>query len=441
MRRLSAAMIAAQVIVGATAMSVVPIRTTHSGRQMAQAVGQQPVQVRPAADSHRVRHPKRRSHAVLPNRTFMGIKQPCPKPQSLVSTTRWTDHRLAPGVALSEGVAHDRTVTGDPGTVDMHVLRVRTTDPDVSVAPLVDGWSNRSPLDQLAANRPKLVAATNAGLFDFEPTGPIGPVFDHGRPGSIGSTPQRTVGITPDGTVESARVHLAGQVSAAGQQMNVDGFNVLFPSPGLSVYTSAWGPGPIPRGPDGSKGNVAVVVRHGHVVAAPTTTTASAPREGQLLVASSPAARRFLGGLQVGSAVQVRLHVVTEGSHSLTTGFAVAEQLLLGPHRSAPHLGCVERDTQAARTAVGFTSDRKQLILLVVSDHPRTAMHGLDHRELAKVMSDLGAAKAWEFDGSGSSEMIARMPRSGALSIRNFCADGAQRPMPVGLGVFDSRLT
>ena len=71
----------------------------------------------------------------------MGIKQPCPKPQPLVRRAHWTLHRLSPGVTLSEGVAHDRTVTHRAGTVELHVLRVATSNPHVRVRPLVAGWS------------------------------------------------------------------------------------------------------------------------------------------------------------------------------------------------------------------------------------------------------------------------------------------------------------
>jgi hypothetical protein len=64
-------------------------------------------------------------------------------------------------------------------------------------------------------------------------------------------------------------------------------------------------------------------------------------------------------------------------------------------------------------------------------------MHGLDAAQMARLMKDLGAGEAYLFDGSGSTELLARMPSNpSALSLRNYPADGAERAMPVGFGIF-----
>jgi hypothetical protein len=64
-------------------------------------------------------------------------------------------------------------------------------------------------------------------------------------------------------------------------------------------------------------------------------------------------------------------------------------------------------------------------------------MHGLDSVQMARVMKDQGAQEAYLFDGSGSTELLARMPSAPTrLSLRNFPADGVERPMPVGFGIF-----
>src|SRR3954452_22266511 len=101
-------------------------------------------------------------------------------------------------------------------------------------------------------------------------------------------------------------------------------------------------------------------------------------------------------------------------------------------------LSCRIRYPQPARTAIGMANGGRNLILAVVTDHPGTTMHGLDASQMSKLMVELGAAHAYLLDGSGSSEMIARMPSTGRLSLRNYPADGAERTMPVGLGIFRS---
>jgi hypothetical protein len=72
-----------------------------------------------------------------------------------------------------------------------------------------------------------------------------------------------------------------------------------------------------------------------------------------------------------------------------------------------------------------------------VADNPGTPMHGLDSAQMARLMKDLGAQEAYLFDGSGSTELLARMPSNpGQLSLRTFPADGVERPLPVGFGIF-----
>jgi hypothetical protein len=51
-------------------------------------------------------------------------------------------------------------------------------------------------------------------------------------------------------------------------------------------------------------------------------------------------------------------------------------------------------------------------------------------------MTDLGASKAFDFDGSGSAEMVARLRPGQPVSQLTYPSDGVQRPMPLGLGVF-----
>jgi hypothetical protein len=75
-------------------------------------------------------------------------------------------------------------------------------------------------------------------------------------------------------------------------------------------------------------------------------------------------------------------------------------------------------------------------------------MHGLDQDQLARVMQNLGARNAFLWDGSGSSEMLARVPHAGDhancvnpddhLSCRNYPADGQERWQPLGIGIFQN---
>ena len=78
-------------------------------------------------------------------------------------------------------------------------------------------------------------------------------------------------------------------------------------------------------------------------------------------------------------------------------------------------------------------------MIAIVTDHRRDGMHGLDQKEMSRLMVELGVDKAFSWDGSGSSELLARMPGRQSLSMRNYPADGSERPIPVGFGVFSGR--
>ena len=358
----------------------------------------------------------------------------CPAPQQLVKDTTWTRHNLAPGVTLSEGTATDKTVYGTSGQVNMHVLRIDTTNANLRFAPLVDHFAQRTPLSELAAGNPHLVAATNTGFFDFDEDAPLGPVYANGHPTSIGAVPEPVIGLTASNQIEQGNVSLVGTVTAARKSIAVAGVNYLSSKRGLSIYTSAWGSRAVPFAPRHSNSDLGVIVRDGRTVSRAGLHN-HAPASGELLVASSPGTEAWMRRLPTGTDVVQDLRIRTTTPQPMVQAYSVGSPLVLHAGKVDTSLGCDERDTQAARTAIGYTAGGKQLVIVVVADDPGTALHGLDHKEMSKLLVDLGVAKAWQWDGSGSSEMIARI--GGTLSIRNYCADGQERPMPVGFGIYN----
>ena len=78
------------------------------------------------------------------------------------------------------------------------------------------------------------------------------------------------------------------------------------------------------------------------------------------------------------------------------------------------------------------------LIIAEVEDEPNShnpTVHGLDESQMSKLMVQLGANRAFAWDGSGSTELLARFRGASSLSLRTYPADGDERPMPVGFGV------
>lgn len=96
----------------------------------------------------------------------------------------------------------------------------------------------------------------------------------------------------------------------------------------------------------------------------------------------------------------------------------------------------VSPNSRQPRTAIGITEDKKNLILMVVDG--RTHSIGATQDELADLLLEYGAYEAMNFDGGGSSTMVAKTTNDEWLTIKNTLSDGAQRKIINGLGVFNN---
>lgn len=352
----------------------------------------------------------------------------CPAPESLVAGTTWHRHRLAAGVVLTEGRHADRN-----GFVDMHVLDVAVTNKHLSFAPLVRRLAQRTPLSQLAAGHSSLVAATNTGYFDFDAGTPLGPLVDRKHPWLSSATRSTVVGFGTTGLVQAGDIRLSGSVTVGrAAPTPLTGLNVVAPTTGVTAYTSRWGRTQVPLPP----GAVSRYVTGGRVGPATGRLDSAPASAGYLLVARGTTATTWLSSLRQNTTVKVTTKVTSTTKRPFASAYAVGSQLV---HAGVAGTGftCRRRYPQPARTAIGFADGGKRLLLALVADNPGTPMHGLDSAQMARVMKDLGAGEAYLFDGSGSTEMLARMRSNPSqLSLRNFPADGVERPMPVGFGIF-----
>ena len=100
--------------------------------------------------------------------------------------------------------------------------------------------------------------------------------------------------------------------------------------------------------------------------------------------------------------------------------------------------GTISRNAEARhpRTAIGFSRDSTTLFLLTVDGRSERSV-GATLVELAALMRRLGAWQAMNFDGGGSTTMVARMhPHARRLALRTHTADRAERAVPLGFGIF-----
>jgi hypothetical protein len=354
-------------------------------------------------------------------------KMSCPAPESLIPGTKFTHRTLAKGVTVSAGTAKDAK-----GSVNVHVLRVDLTQPRVSMVPLLHSIANRQPLSQLAAHRSHLVAATNTGYFDFAYGAPTDPLIVNGKPLVISNQPQSVVGIGKNGRMESGNVWAQSAVTVGKTTQALTGTNEVNPPDGLSAFNSRWG---TTRVPTGSSSSNRLVVG-GDVADKSRARAATVPHGGYVLHARGHSAAGWLSSLTGGSKINVTTQLKTTAASPFAQAYGVGVQLVAKHGVARTGLSCDSANTKTpARTAIGWSHGGRKLVVALVSDHPHTSSHGLDPDQMSKLMVQLGVDQAWSWDGSGSTELLAKFPHSSSLRLQTYPSDGAERPMPVGMGI------
>jgi hypothetical protein len=86
------------------------------------------------------------------------------------------------------------------------------------------------------------------------------------------------------------------------------------------------------------------------------------------------------------------------------------------------------------RTGLGITQDRKEVILVTV-DGRTNSYRGVTQTELAEILISLGAFEGINFDGGGSTQMVAKSPWTTQLSTLNFPSEQSERRIFTALGV------
>jgi hypothetical protein len=360
----------------------------------------------------------------------------CPPAESLVSGTSWSSQQVVRGVTLREATRDD-----DFGMVRLHVLRVALATASLSVRPLVTTLARRSNLSLLARHRRGLVAAVNAGYFDFTYGAPTVPLVSGGKALLDSTAPAPVVGISTKRVAQAGPIALRAAVTVGTSRRALSAVNVIDAPPGVTVYTTRWGSARIPLPSDSISRKVV-----SGAVASAVGTYATVPSGGSLLVARGRGAQTWLRSLALHRPVTYTNTVAATGvAAPYQVAFGVGAQIVTSG-RANTGMSCRVSDPMPARTAIGFARGGATLILVEAEDDPGGLVHGLDNDQMARVMHDVGAYQAYELDGSGSTEMLARVPQASnsvcqrtnvsGLSCRTYPADGEERPMPVGIGIY-----
>jgi len=133
---------------------------------------------------------------------------------------------------------------------------------------------------------------------------------------------------------------------------------------------------------------------------------------GQVVLSQSNTAAPWSSTLSVGSEVSLTV-AVDEAWQSVNHSVGGRDMLVTGGQSVVPQ---PDNDGSHARSAVGIKGNGK--LLLVTADNG-TYSKGMTLTDLAELMISLGAVRAMNLDGGGSSQMAVRLPGDTSVSTVN----------------------
>jgi phosphodiester glycosidase len=359
--------------------------------------------------------------------------------------------QIAPGLTYREFARR--------GPVVGQILQADLTEPTLHPTYLHAGAVTAKATLTHHATRAGAVAAVNGDFFDIGATdAPLGVGLDDGRlinGPAIGWNRAAAFYHAGGGTHAGLdRIRLAGTIRLAGGK-TLTATNLNSPrlaKGGIGIYTPQWGMesrSQVVRGPRlrqvwtrtmrtdesvrlpraGGRINARAMTTEVEVANGVVTDRSGAPgaavAPGTRVLLGVGAGARALAGLRVGDEVSVSYRPT--GTVQPSVGITGNVILLDDGAVVAP------RSERQPRTAIGFSASGSRVWLVTVDGRSRASV-GMTYVRLAKLLKSLGADEALNLDGGGSTTMVARMPGDNAVSVRNTPSDGAQRPVPNGIG-------
>ena len=368
---------------------------------------------------------------------------------SVVEAMPSTIYETSKTQIITSGVTHENIVRlTDSGWLNINVLRVDLSNPYVYVDTLINKESvNKLTNVKTLASDYGAVAAINAGFFN--PLGggsgyPDGPIVQSGKLISAWSEFNRYSDVMGSFSIDNLNNVLYDYwktsmtlETPSGKSIAVTQYN----KPSRSNYTDVtifdrrWGKNSIGVTKDYSD-IVEIVVTEGVVTEIRQAQPAvEIPENGYVIVSRQSNGKLLLDNFKVGDPVVISM-VTNPDWTNIKTSVAGASILLKdGSIPSKFSFDIASISNINPRTMVGSTKDGKQLILVTV-DGRQTASIGLNQRDSAELMLQLGAYNALNLDGGGSTTMITRTPGTNNLTLSNVPSDGSMRAVSTAIGVF-----
>ena len=351
---------------------------------------------------------------------------------------------IAPGV-----VRYKYEISRDKKNAQANVVTVDLNNPHIKINTVAGGgtYTNKATVSQMA-DRTNAVALVNGDFFTMQLQGvPLGAsIID----GDMKSSPAVltdiwSFGIDENNTAFIDSTKFVGSITAPnGKSYPIDGLNKTFywyqPSKEYSheskiqMYDSFWS-----SKSRGDKTAGEVLLSEDNVVEQIVyrkNIDMKIPKGKKILQVSGGSERFVRENIKVGDKVQINTNIEPNRNW----------KMMIGGHALLVENGAIKKYTKdvtsiggiRARTAVGISKDGKTVY--IVSCEGRTKRSaGLSLNELSQFMLDLGAFKAMNLDGGGSTDMAVRnLGDIKRTRVTNPERNAAERKVVNGLGVFNT---
>ncbi len=338
------------------------------------------------------------------------------------------------------------------GNVKAAVIEVDLNDPYVQleVVPGKGKFTQRSTVSAMA-DRTDAIAMVNGDFYNTKAEGaPIGTTVIDGELASSQSflNDVYCLGITSDRTAAIEQFSFSGSVTAQnGEKRNLSGLNKTFyweETTGLHshigrlhLYNDLWGG--TKRGMDSYVGVPAEIMVKDNQVTAVAFEGGfdSAVPEGCYIIHGDGGAADFLKeNFEVGDMIQINYQYKPEQDWQMVIGghaLLVDNGQMVSYTKDLSALGGVR-----ARTAAGISKDGKTVYIVAVEGRTSSSK-GITLGNLSLLMTKLGAWKAVDLDGGGSTTLVSRpLGETERTRIINPEKNGSERSVVEGLGVFST---
>jgi hypothetical protein len=348
-----------------------------------------------------------------------------PIPLFMRGQSRTTTFRTWPAAPGVEVTSWDEVTARGP--IRAHLLTVDLGTRGLAVDYAYAGVVRRTaPLTSILA-RHQAIAGVNGDFFDIGDTGaPLGVGMDRQE----GLLNARTAGWNAAFYIDKTgrpEIGTLPMVARYKQHPKFQITNVNSPEVapgGIGVYTRAWGRTSGYRITGGQTKDVRMVlIRKGRVVQEKPRLTQNQPIDGIMLVGRGAGAKE-LARLKKGNKATVKWWLKNTPRMAITGNKILIRDGVVD---------VVDDREMHPRTAIGIDRETNQLLFLVV-DGRQSFSRGYTMVELANRMIDLGADEALNFDGGGSSTLVAKK-KTGTVGVVNYPSDGGQRSVPNGVEI------